>query len=125
SDTTRREAKRRERVFTTEILDPARLAGKRVTVMGLGLFGGGRGAVEFLCRHGATVTVTDLRSEEELAPTLHALAHLPFERVLGEHRERDFTDAHLVIASPAVPRSSSWLERARQAGVPLETEMNL
>ena len=38
----------------------------RVTVMGLGSFGGGIGAVRFLVRSGARVTVTDLRSAAEL-----------------------------------------------------------
>ena len=34
--------------------------------MGLGLFGGGVGAVRFLVREGAVATVTDLRPEKDL-----------------------------------------------------------
>ncbi len=34
---------------------------KRVTVMGLGLFGGGVGITKFLVSQGADVTVTDLK----------------------------------------------------------------
>ena len=41
------------------------LKGQRVTVMGLGLFGGGVGAVRFLVREGAEVTVTDLRPKNQ------------------------------------------------------------
>src|SRR5579871_6603594 len=45
-------------------------SGKRVTVMGLGSFGGGIGAVKFLAAQGALVTVTDLKTAAELAPAL-------------------------------------------------------
>ena len=41
-----------------------------VTVMGLGRFGGGLGAVKFLLERGARVTVTDLRPASQLADTL-------------------------------------------------------
>ena len=46
---------------------PVNLKGQRVTVMGLGLFGGGVGAVRFLVREGAVVTVTDLRPKKTYA----------------------------------------------------------
>jgi len=101
------------------------LHGRKVTVMGLGLFGGGRGVTEFLCRHGAEVTVTDLRSRESLAESIAELEHLPIRWVLGEHKERDFLAADLVVASPAVPRTAKLLELCGKRGVPLETEMNL
>ena len=99
--------------------------GRKVTVMGLGLFGGGRGAVDFLVRRGAEVTVTDLRPLEKLAPAVERSATLPVRWVLGEHREEDFAGADLVIVNPAVPRTAPLLARCRELGVPLETEMNL
>ena len=48
------------------------LAGARVTVMGLGLFGGGVAAARWAHAHGARVCVTDLRDAETLAPSLEA-----------------------------------------------------
>ncbi len=99
--------------------------GRKVTVMGLGLLGGGRGVTEFLCQQGAAVTVTDRRPAEVLAPVVEALRHLPVQWILGRHREEDFTAADLVIPSPAVPRDAPLLELCRERGVPLETEMNL
>ncbi|MGQ9590212.1 MAG: UDP-N-acetylmuramoyl-L-alanine--D-glutamate ligase [Planctomycetota bacterium] len=99
--------------------------GLRVTVMGLGLFGGGKGAVQFFVRRGSRVTVTDLRSEEALRPTIRDLQELPVRWVLGGHREEDFLGADLVIPSPAVPRSAPLLQACREKGVPLDTEMNL
>ena len=108
---------------TTEPLSPLR--GRKVTVMGLGLFGGGKGVTEFLCRHGARVTVTDTKSPADLAPVMAQVEELPIRWVLSQHNERDFLDADLVIPSPAVPRSHPLLDLCRRRGTPLETEMNL
>ena len=96
-----------------------------VTVMGLGLFGGGKGVTEFLCRLGARVTVTDTRGRAVLDPVLSQLRHLPVRWVLGEHREEDFLGADLVVPSPAVPRDNKYLTSCRRRGIPLDTEMNL
>ncbi len=87
------------------------LAGKRVTVMGLGLHGGGLATVHYLHRQGAIVTVTDLRSKEVLAPVL---AQLPdsVTVVVGEHRMQDFETADLVVKNPAVPRNVEYLAAA-------------
>ena len=94
--------------------------------MGLGTFGGGLGAVRFLVARGASVTVTDLRPESALARSLEQLAETPPARFrLGGHDPRDFEEADLVVVSPAVPRDSPWLERARAAGVPITSEIEL
>jgi UDP-N-acetylmuramoylalanine--D-glutamate ligase len=103
----------------------AGLAGLRVTLMGLGLFGGGEGAARFLCERGARLTVTDLRPAETLAPVLERLCGLPATYHLGAHHEDDFTEAQLIVASPAVPRTSPFLRAAQQAGVPITSPMNL
>lgn len=97
------------------------LEGRRVTVMGLGLFGGGLGVARYLCRAGARVTVTDQKSAHDLREAVAELKGLPVELHLGGHRPEDFEDADLVIVNPAVPSSSPWLQGARA----LETEMNL
>ncbi|MFN3484960.1 MAG: UDP-N-acetylmuramoyl-L-alanine--D-glutamate ligase, partial [Planctomycetota bacterium] len=97
------------------------LEGRRVTVMGLGLFGGGVGVTRFLVRRGARVTVTDLKTEQELRESVEELRDLPIRLRLGGHDESDFRDADLVVVNPAVPESSPWLGMARA----LETEMNL
>ncbi len=101
------------------------LKGQRVLVMGLGLFGGGAGAVRFLAREGAAVTVTDLRPKEELAASVRALKALPVAFKLGGHEEADFRKADLIVANPAVPRSSRFLRVAESAGVPITSEICL
>ena len=103
----------------------ADLSGRKVTVMGLGLFGGGAGVTRYLIERGASVTVTDLRTEVELARGLKLIDGLPVRRVFGRHDEADFRDADLVIVNPAVPPGVPMLRLAEAEGVRVETEMNL
>lgn len=104
---------------------PPPLAGRRATVMGLGLFGGGACAARWLVEQGARVTVTDLRDAAELGPSLVALEDLDLELVLGEHRAQDFEQVDLVVANPAVPPDAIWLERARASGARVTSEVEL
>lgn len=99
---------------------------KNMLVMGLGLHGGGAGAVEFLARHGARVTVTDLRTRRQLAPSLKALAKYPHIRyVLGRHRTQDFLAADMIIKNPGVRRNSPYLKAADAAGIPITSDMGI
>ncbi|MFQ3621808.1 MAG: Mur ligase family protein, partial [Spirochaetales bacterium] len=95
--------------------------GLKVTVMGLGLNGGGVEAARFFARNGARVTVTDLRSEETLQPSLQALASFPIRYVLGKHNPEDFSEADLVVKNPAVPPNSPFLKLAKK----VETDISL
>jgi len=101
------------------------LQATRVTVMGLGLQGGGTGVTQHLCNRGADVTVTDLKSASDLAESLAEIDDLDINLTLGEHRPEDFSDADLVVVNPAVPLNSRYLEIARNHDVPLESEINL
>ena len=61
----------------------------------------------------------------ELQDSITALHGLPVRFILGGHERRDFTDADMVFASPAVRQDSAYLMAARTYGVPIDTEMNL
>lgn len=94
--------------------------GKKVTVMGLGLLGRGVGDVAFLARMGAKLTVTDKKTKAELASSLKLLSkYKNITYVLGEHREKDFTSADMVIKSAGVPIDSQYIKSAKKAGVPV------
>jgi len=97
----------------------------RVTVMGLGSFGGGIGLARYLVAQGARVTVTDLQKAEALTASLEALRGLPIRFVLGGHEEADFCDTDVVFVNPAVPLTSRYLQLARAHHVPLDSEMNV
>ncbi len=102
------------------------LTGQRVTVMGLGRFGGGVGVTRYLVSQGAQVLVTDTGSAASLAASVEQLSGLPgITYRLGEHRESDFTGADLVVANPAVKPGDTYLAAARDAGVPITTELRL
>lgn len=103
----------------------ASLAGRRALVMGLGSFGGGAGAVRYLCRAGARVTATDRRDAAGLARTLAELSDLEVEYVLGEHRREDFERAELVVVNPSVRPDDPLLAVARAAGAELTSEIEL
>ncbi len=99
--------------------------GKKITVMGLGLFGGGVGVAQFLARQGAHVTVTDLRNAAELASSIKQLEGLPVTYKLGGHDKEDFIRTDMVVASPAVPMDSEYLRLAKDSRVPLDTEISI
>jgi UDP-N-acetylmuramoylalanine--D-glutamate ligase len=107
------------------------LRDNRVTVMGLGRFGGGAGVARWLAEQGARVIVTDLLDARRLAKPLEPLAglvaHGAIELHLGGHDETDFTDCDLVVANPAVPTpwKNRYLRAAVAAGVAITTEIRL
>ena len=89
--------------------------------MGLGLHGGGVATARFLANSGCSVIVTDLQSEDVLAPSLAMLADLPIRFVLGTHEENDFRTADFVVKNPAVPIDAPLLTRAKR----IETDISL
>ncbi|HEX8340139.1 MAG TPA: UDP-N-acetylmuramoyl-L-alanine--D-glutamate ligase [Tepidisphaeraceae bacterium] len=103
------------------------LYGKRVTLLGLGRFGGGIAAARWLCGQGARVTVVDRDDAAKLAASVKQLDGLPIAFRLGqnEQRESDFTQADLVVASPAVKPSHPMLLAAEAGGVAVTTEIGL
>lgn len=106
-------------------------AGMRVTVMGLGRFGGGVAATRWLAQQGAKVTVSDTATSEQLSGSIDqisdCLANGSVRLALGGHDEHDFLDADLVIANPAVSRpwENRFLTLARSRNVPVSTEIRL
>ena len=98
---------------------------KRVTVVGLGRFGGGIEVSRWLAQQGARVLVTDKEPAEKLLDSIKKLDGLPIEFRLGGHRTEDFCACDLVVTSPAVPFSNEFLQAARERGVPITTEIRL
>ena len=102
------------------------LTGQRVTVMGLGRFGGGAGAARWLAGQGAVVTVTDLADEVALADSLTSLADSHVAAFhLGGHREEDFRTAQMVVVNPAVHPDNRLVKLAVQCGARIVTEIEL
>lgn len=104
------------------------IKGKHVTVMGLGLNGGGEASVRFFLQHGAYVIATDMKTAEQLKPTIDRLASdktLDLSRLtyrLGEHRIEDFYDADCVIKNPGVKIEGNKYLAAAKA---IETDLSI
>ncbi len=99
---------------------------KKITVIGLGLLGRGLGDIRFLAEEGAELIVTDLKTEEELKPSLEKLKDLKNVRyVLGEHRLEDFRNKDFILKVAGFPLDSLFIEEARRNNVPVKMSTSL
>jgi len=101
--------------------------------MGLGLLGRGVGDVKFLAEQGAALTVTDLKTEKELAPSLKKLRRSqsevgvpteasglkPITYHLGEHRLADFRDRDFILKAAGVSLRSPFIAEAKKNKIPV------
>ena len=99
------------------------LAGRKITVVGLGATGAA--AAQFLVKRGARVTVTDTARQEALGPVVKELHCKGVALELGEHRTETFTRADLVIISPGVPHTIAPVRMAADRGIPVIGEVEL
>ena len=101
---------------------------KHLTIMGLGLNGGGEAAVRFFLKHGAFVLVTDMKTKDQLQTTIDSLEKdetLDKSRLtyrLGEHKIEDFENADCVIKNPGVKFAGNKYLAAAKA---IETDLSI
>jgi UDP-N-acetylmuramoylalanine--D-glutamate ligase len=101
---------------------------KHVTIMGLGLNGGGEASVRFFLKHGAFVIATDMKDENFLKQTIDSInndetldkSKLTYR--LGEHRIEDFENADCVIKNPGVKYEGNKYLAAAKA---IETDLSI
>ena len=103
--------------------DTMQLAGTRVTVVGLAR--SGIAASRLLQEVGACVTVADRKEREEVLHQLESLDRSTVQFALGSSYESALDSADLVVISPGVPYRMDALERARQRGVKVISELDL
>ncbi len=99
------------------------LKGKKVLVVGLGV--SGLAAALFLRRRGAQVTVSDLRSPEELSRHIPALLDAGVNVEAGGHGHATFRRQDLIVLSPGVTPNSPELDEARTFQIPIIGEIEL
>ncbi|KKQ01922.1 MAG: UDP-N-acetylmuramoylalanine-D-glutamate ligase [Candidatus Roizmanbacteria bacterium GW2011_GWA2_36_23] len=100
-----------------------RYSGKKVLVVGLGVQGGGLGVAKFFAELGAKVTVTDLRSEMELANSIKRLKSYPIVFHLNKHLLQDFLEADIIFKGPSVPWNLPEIIEAEKQNIPIEMEL--
>jgi UDP-N-acetylmuramoylalanine--D-glutamate ligase len=99
---------------------------KKITVMGLGLLGRSIAYTKFLAECGADLTVTDLKTEEQLKTSLKELKKFKnIKYVLGKHNLADFKNRDMVIKSAGVPLDSPFINEARKNNIPIEMDASL
>lgn len=102
------------------------LKDKKVLLMGLGILGGGVATAKWLHKKGAILTITDMKEEEHLEASLHALKDLPdIKYTIGRHDEKDFLENDIIVVNPDVPATSPFVKMARDAGKQIENELSL
>jgi UDP-N-acetylmuramoylalanine--D-glutamate ligase len=99
------------------------LAGKRCLVVGMATTG--MAAAEFLLKQGATVIVSEQKSEHEMRASLKKLRSLGAEVEVGKHSSETFLRGDLIVLSPGVDPSIPPLEQARAKGIPIVSEVEL
>lgn len=98
-------------------------AGKRVTVVGLGIEG--VDLTRYLSHCGARVTVSDSKPAKKLAARIREIADLPVRLSLGANRPEDFLEADAVFLSQSVPLDLPAVRQAQERGVPLGSMLGL
>jgi UDP-N-acetylmuramoylalanine--D-glutamate ligase len=99
------------------------LAGKRVTVVGLGIEG--VDIARYLCRRGAEVTISDSKPAGKLGDRIRELEGLPVRLALGGGQAQEIEKAEALFVSQGVPLDMPALAAARARGVPLRSMMGL
>ena len=99
------------------------LANKRVLVVGLGK--SGVASALFLKAHGARVTVSDAKPQDEFKEEIPVLLDNGIAVETGGHGDRTFQGQDLIVVSPGVPVDAAPLVQARALGEKVIGEIEL
>lgn len=96
--------------------------GKNVIVVGLAK--SGISAIKTLHGIGAKVTVTDIKTEEQLREIMEEIKPFIVSSILGRHPE-DLQDFDIAVMSPGVPLDLPFISHMQSSGVEIIGEMEL
>jgi UDP-N-acetylmuramoylalanine--D-glutamate ligase len=95
--------------------------GKRIAMVGLGSHGEMLEDAKYLIKSGALLSVYDLRSEARLKSNIVFLRSLGLANyVCSGIPPDDLLDMDLIILSHDYPRDSTFLDKVREKGIPIE-----
>ena len=100
-----------------------KIAHAKTVVVGMGVTG--IALARFLSRRGASVTLTDTASEQELAARLPKAMETGVSLELGGHNVKTFMRADLIVLSPGVPHTILPVQQAREKGIEVMGEIEL
>lgn len=96
---------------------------KKISVLGMAR--SGKALAEALIGLGASVLISEVKSNGEMEAVKNELAHLPLEWETGGHTDRIYKGRDLVVISPGVSIYTPVLIEAKQAGVPVVSELEI
>jgi len=101
---------------------------KKILVVGLGSLSGGVATCLWLLKHRAKLTITDLRTKNDLSSSLKKLKrYLPQIKLrLGCHQKNDFKNNDIIVVNPGVKiENNPYLKIAKKEKKFIENEMSL
>lgn len=96
---------------------------RRYLVVGAGI--SGIAAAKLAKKMGASVCLTDAKEEADIKYDLAALRAVGIDLALGEQTEALLTDVDCIIVSPAVPIGIALLQKAKQKGIAVISEVEM
>ena len=98
--------------------------GKKVVVLGLGV--SGLWTARWLAWHGASVTVSEIKSGADLDPVIcKEIRKLGVTLETGGHNRETFLNAEMIIISPGIPHDMEFLLAAIKRGTHVMGELEL
>lgn len=97
---------------------------KKALVFGLGLLGGGVATTNWLLKQGYEVTVTDLKDEKTLQPSLKKIKG-KVKLALGGHQQKLIEENDLVVVNPDVSRFHPYIQQAEKRQKSVANEATL
>lgn len=97
---------------------------KKVLIFGLGLLGGGVATTNWFLKQGTQVTVTDLKTEEQLKSSLEKI-NGEVQLKLGGHNENDIYANDVIVCNQDVSINNPYVQLAFKEGKQVETEGTL
>lgn len=97
--------------------------GKRISILGMGR--SGMALARILRSSGASVLVSDEKSDEKLQSLTEELTRAGISVELGGHTDQIYKDRDLIVISPGVSVYHPVLEDARRHGVPVVGEIEV
>jgi UDP-N-acetylmuramoylalanine--D-glutamate ligase len=113
-----------ERIMASAPLaHPERIRNRRVTVLGLAR--SGEAVCTLLLEQGAEVLASEARDDDRTRAVAARLRDQGAWVELGQHTAEALVNVDFVVPSPGVPASHPVLQAARQAGVPIFSEIEV
>ncbi|MDK1117421.1 MAG: UDP-N-acetylmuramoyl-L-alanine--D-glutamate ligase [Anaerolineae bacterium] len=97
--------------------------GRRVLILGAARQG--QALARWLTKHGAHVTLSDIRSETELEPARQSLAGFPINWITSGHPLALLDDTDVLCISGGIPLTIPIIVEAQKRGIPLSNDTQI